>query len=520
MKLINKLALPLALLMVPSAAYAVLDENGADWVAAKAAATEYINVGPATENLEMVNFLLCVLENSNMGDHVNETYSAMIDENICFGTAETEPAFATQTLVTSRASNTSDYIATSYFTTAEGMQVVAKTVVSQAPTDALPRGVFTMTWNALQGSDSNTASGAGGVLSASADGTISYIQIDFSDNSNLQTSYIHGSLNSDGSGNLRVQAGDWGNLNGAGDPTPTVYAYVMDTNSVHYDTLPTGDHQCLDRTAANMSKRPNQYKVFTAAGAEHVIAFPPFSFSYADASSNSRRGWAGDRHVWLEGGETGSDRPTSVVSNSNGKTYSTCFEDGDNGSCAGNAVGDEIYYTFTHGVDGAYVTSPPLEFGNVTVVDTVSGNSTPGGAIWSNRAPNFGDYNGPGSNLGVNMECKLSGNWTAHTAPLWLCDGSNKWQASWGIPDGTELDASGTKYYTMATDSNLDLADESSVTVCTNVSALDLSNAPAALGSYTVPDIASTIIWTDRPTEANGRLTAAQVMKVIHGVEQ
>jgi hypothetical protein len=88
MKLITKLALPLALLMAPSAAHAVLDEAGADWVAAKAAAAEYINVGPATENLEMVNFLLCVLENSNMGDHVNETYSAMIDENICFGTAE------------------------------------------------------------------------------------------------------------------------------------------------------------------------------------------------------------------------------------------------------------------------------------------------------------------------------------------------------------------------------------------------------------------------------------------------
>ena len=40
MKLITKIALPLALLMAPSAAYAVLDENGADWVAAKASVSE------------------------------------------------------------------------------------------------------------------------------------------------------------------------------------------------------------------------------------------------------------------------------------------------------------------------------------------------------------------------------------------------------------------------------------------------------------------------------------------------
>ena len=523
MKLITKIALPLALLMAPSAAYAVLDENGADWVAAKASASEYINVGPATENLEMVNFLLCVLENSNMGDHVNETYSAMIDENICFGTAESTSAFATQTLVTSRASNTSDYLATSYFVTADGMQVVAKSVITQAPSTALPRGVFTMTWNALAGSDSNTATGAGGVLSAAADGTISYIEIMFSDNNNLQTSYIHGELNSDGSGNLRVQAGDWGNLNSDSDPTPTVYAYVTDANSVHYDTVPSSSVQCKDRTVANMAKRVNQYKLFTAAGAEHVIAFPPFSFAYTDASSNSRRGWAGDRDVWLEGGETGSDRPTSVISDSNDKTYSTCFEDSDDGSCANNASGDEIYYTFTNADDGAYVTSAALEFSTIgNFTDTVSGSTVASTAAWSNRGGSyFGLYGGPGSDLGLDWQCKLSGVWTNQSGSN--CNGSNKWRPKYGLPDATELDASGTKYYVMATDSNLDLADESSTSVCTNVSALALTagNYPAAKsGGYTVPDIASTTLWTDRPTEANGRLTAAQVMKVIQGVEQ
>lgn len=520
MKLINKLALPLALMMAPSTAYAVLDETGADWVAAKAAASEFINVGPATDNLEMVNFLLCVLENSNMGDHVNETYSAMIDENICFGTAETEPAFATQTLVTSRASNTSDFLATSYFVTADGMQVIAKTVITQAASTALPRGVFTMTWNALQGSDSNSASGAGGVLSAKADGTISYIEKMYSDNDNLQTTYIHGELSSTGAAKLRVQAGDWGNRNSDNDPTSTVYAYVIDANSVHYDTVPASGVQCKDRTAANMAKRVNQYKIFTAAGAEHIIASPPFSFSYTDASSNSRRGWAGEQDVWLEGGETGAARPSSVVRNSNSKTYTTCYEDSDNGSCANNAASDDIKYTFTHASEGAYVTTIGMEFATIgNFTDTVSGSAVASATAWSQRGGSyFGRYNGPGDDLGINMQCKLSGTWTDRSGSN--CDGSNKWRPKYGIPDATEFDASGTKYYSLAIDSNLDLANESATTVCTNVSALALSNAPSALATYAVPDISTTTLWTGRPTEANGQLTAAQVMKVIHGVEQ
>jgi len=520
MKLINKLALPLALMMAPSAAYAVLDETGADWVAAKDAASQFINVGPATDNLEMVNFLLCVLENSNMGDHVNETYSAMIDENICFGAAETEPAFATQTLVTSRASNTSDFLATSYFVTDDGMQVVAKTVVTQAPSTALPRGVFTMTWNALQGSDSNTASGAGGVLSAEADGTISYIEKMFSDNNNLQTTYIHGELSSTGAAKLRVQAGDWGTLNSDSDPTSTVYAYVIDANSVHYDTVPSSGVQCKDRTAATMEKRVNQYKMFTPAGAEHVIANPPFSFSYTDASSNSRRGWAGEQGVWLEGGETGAARPTSVVRNSNSKTYSTCYEDADDGSCANNAASDYISYTFTHATDGAYVTTVGLEFATIgNFIDTVSGVAVASTTAWSLRGGSyFGRYNGAGSNLDLDNQCKISGVWTDRSGSN--CDGNNNWRPKYGIPDKTEFDVSGTKYYSLAIDSTLDLADETATTVCTNVTALALSNAPAALASYAVPDISTTTLWTDRPTEANGRLTAAQVMKVIHGVEQ
>jgi len=209
-----------------------------------------------------------------------------------------------------------------------------------------------------------------------------------------------------------------------------------------------------------------------------------------------------------------------VVRNSNSKTYSTCYEDADDGSCANNANGDYITYTFTHATDGAYVTTVGLEFATIgNFIDTVSGSSVASTTAWSLRGGSyFGRYNGAGSNLDLDNQCKKSGVWTDRSGSN--CDGNNNWRPKYGIPDKTEFDVSGTKYYSLAIDSTLDLADETATTVCTNVSALALTNAPAALASYTVPDISTTILWTDRPTEANGRLTAAQVMKVIHGVEQ
>ena len=78
-----------------------LDRNGADY---KATSSEsYINSGPASDSLSMVDFLLCVVVNSNASAHPNETYSSMIDKNVCNGKVSSLPAFAVQTMVTSRA---------------------------------------------------------------------------------------------------------------------------------------------------------------------------------------------------------------------------------------------------------------------------------------------------------------------------------------------------------------------------------------------------------------------------------
>jgi hypothetical protein len=205
-----------------------------------------------------------------------------------------------------------------------------------------------------------------------------------------------------------------------------------------------------------------------------------------------------------------------VVNTSNGKTYDACYEDDDDGACTGNAAGNNIYYTLTHAVDGVYVTTPSLEFDTRDVV--IDGSSVTGATLWPHRvvANRFGEYSGPGSNLNLQMECLLPEGWLVHDGDN--CNSADMWRPAYSLPDTTELLASvsGLEYYTKAIDSDLELGDDVGGACAT----LDLSTVPEPLGSYTVTDISSTILWSARPTEANGGIAAENVMKVIHGVEQ
>ena len=115
MNFLTKITLSLALLMAPTA-FAALDTTGADY--AGTVDENFIESGAAGEGLSMVNFLMCIMANSNMSTHVNETYASIIDENICNGIVESKtPAFAQQTMTTSRTSATADYTMKSWFIT-------------------------------------------------------------------------------------------------------------------------------------------------------------------------------------------------------------------------------------------------------------------------------------------------------------------------------------------------------------------------------------------------------------------
>jgi hypothetical protein len=506
MNILNKLAFSSALLMTTVTVQAALDSSeGTDY--ANTVSDSWVDSGPAADSLQMVNFLLCVMDKSNISTHVNETYSSMIDENDCNGESADSPAFATQVMTTSRADNLSPYTSKNWFVTAEGMQVVAEVSITSSATTALPRGVLTLTWHVVAPVGNI---GTKGSLSTNADGTLSYIENQKSDQGSM-FSYIHGTLAADGtSGNLRVQSQDYS----GGMPVAKVYTYVFDANNVHYDTATPSADVCLDRTEANMTIRTHGYKLFTAAGAEKVIS-GPFDFSYTDASSVVQRGWASPNGAWLQGNESGLNKPTTITRNSNSKVYSICYDDDwsnpgtrDNGVDDTSGLGcgepnDDISIHLVHATEGAYTFDPALEFDSLTFKDLSSGAS-----VTSTTAR----YDGAGSSLDLGWQCKAPGvGWIASDSSPGGCENATNWRPAYAVASGTELTEknTGTKYYIKALNSMTTLATSASC------SAIPLAGAPADAG-YTSGSIpAVTITWADIPT-----VPEANVMKVIHGVEQ
>ena len=535
MKLLKTLAVSSVLAMAPLSTHAALDTAGADWVAT--VADNYIDAGPASDSLSMVDFLLCIMENSNASNHVNETFGSMIDENKCNGVTATIPKFATQVMTTSRTDNTSPYTMKSWFVTADDMNVVVNASVTAAPTAAVPRGVVSLTWNMVDANGSGTGRPKG-ILNLNADNTLSYIEHGVNETTaTILVSFVHGTLDGDGtSGRLRVQTQDWGTMVGQ-EPTDPVYQYVFNTDSAHYKTGSTTT--CLDRRAANMTKRVYGYKLFDAAGALKSLT-GPFDFRYTDPQdATEQRGWADKYGVWLQGNEddtAGNARPTSITRNSNNKVYTVCWDDDDDGSGSCGTADDRIRYQMTHASDGVYTFEAPIKMVAANITDAITNAAVIPAVAWAREDSNwqFATYRGGVSHFDLPWQCMLDPtddptddlSWTTE-ANNGNCNGKEKWRQKYALADGFEFteQGTGTKYYAKAVDTKMTLAARADTAAsCTNVSALALSTAPAALGAYTVPDITGDVIWgtggAGVPSVANGGLTAALEMKVIHGVEQ
>ena len=527
MKLLRTVALSSALAIAPAGVYADLDKTGSDWVAT--VAQNYIDAGPASDSLSMVDFLLCVMESSNSGDHVNETYGSMVDENICNGKDGSIPAFASQVMTTSRTSNTEPYEINSWFTTDSGEFVVVDSTITSAPTVATPRGVATLTWNMV---DNNGASiGAGGYLELNADNTLKYVEKSPNEETGVVLlSYVHGTLDGNGtSGKLRVQIQDW-TVQVDKEPTDRVYQYVFNADSAHYKT-DSIDAICLDRSA--MTTRVYGYKLFTEAGAL-VSLTGPFGFDYTDPQdATEKRGWADQYGVWLQGGEddtSGKARPLDLTRHSDSKDYAVCWDDNDDGlddrdTTACGVENDGVRYEMTHATEGVYAFQEPIEMVAANITDELTSASVIPSDAWVNKhsSQQFAVYRGGATSFDFPWQCRVGSVWTDDAGSA--CDGIQEWSPEFVLKDGFEFQqqGTGTKYYVKAVDTKQTLAAHGNVSSCSG-SDLALSTAPAALASYAVPDITSTVIWGPAgigvPSIANGGLTEALKMKVIHGVEQ
>ena len=527
MKIFYKVALVSALsaLVMPSV-NAAFNDAGTDYT--NQVTEAYVESGPAGDALNMVDFLLCVMDASKATTHTALSYSVLVDENICFGQKKPTPKYASQTLTTSGSANpttAAPFYIDSWFTTGDGMSIVAKSTMTSGATTAAPNGVFTMTWNAVAPSN---MIGSKGALTFSADGTMSYIENQTANaGSTNEFMYVHGSLSADGStGSLRIKGNGY---DGSGNKIYPLYRYVFDTSHVYYDA-DGANGICLDRAVANQVSRVYGYQLFDSAGAKKALS-GPFGFKYGASDYN---GWASPHGAWLENRETNTNKPTTITRRSDSQDFTICYDDdwestcGSAGGCYDNGYDDNTAGNATAcgtGSDGvklhlinattnvAYSFDDPIAFDAVTFTDRSDGVSyTRSGA----------EYDGEGSSLDLGFQCLLpagvtADSWTTEsfTGGSNACATAIDFRPVYNLPDGTALTKTGTSdvFYIKSIDERTYLKKEASATPCT--ADLVLSTAPADLG-YTAASIGDVdLLFSDEPT-----LTVANTIKYILGVAQ
>ena len=527
MKLFSKIAL--ASFMIASAihpVHAAYNSAGTDYT--NFVTNSWIDTGPAGDALSMVDFLLCVMEETKVATNVNVTYSVLVDENICFGEKATIPLYAHQTVTTLRAKATDPYTMKNWFVTGTGMKVVASTTITSGITTANPMGVFSMTWAAVSPTQ---AVGSKGKLDFALDGTMSYLENMTQDGGSSNAfSFVHGTMNaSTDSGQMRMQAQDYT----GGSPVNRVYQYVYDASHAHYKGNGIAA-VCMDRTTS--PKRVFGYQLFTEAGAKKALT-GPFGFTYT-VSSVEYNGWAHPNGAWLEKSHASGafDKPTQVNRRSDDQLFNICYDDdwsvnsGNNYNngyddnvaglstvCGTNTAGSPVI-NLTYATDNAadskvtgnaYVFSPALSFNAVSFTDTNDGAS---------RTVSGGRYDGPGGSMDLGWQCIQAGaSWIneARSSGVSNCDGAYNWRPRYSVPDGTQFvdSTDSTTYRVKAMDSMTQLTAVAAGTYCTDI---PLANAPAAAG-YDKDDIPAVVgvTWAALPT-----VTAANTIKYIHGVLQ
>ena len=525
MKVFSKIAL--ASFMIASAiptVHAAYNDAGTDYT--NYVTNSWTDTGPAGDALSMVDFLLCVMENSKVATNVNATYSVMIDENICMGEKATMPLYAQATITTLRAAAADPYSIKNWFVTGEGMQVIATTSITSGSTTANPMGVFTMTWEAVAPA---ATVGSKGKLDFLANGTMSYLE-NMTQNAGTDNgfSYVHGTMSAaTDSGQLRMQTQDYS----GGSPVDRVYQYVYDASHAHYKGNAIAA-VCMDRSTS--PKRVFGYQLFTDAGVKKTLT-GPFGFKYT-VSNVEYNGWAHPNGTWLETDHDSGDfdKPTQITRRSDSQVFDICYDDDwsvnnglnrDNGkddntaglNAACGTSGDGIVTVLTYATDNAadgkvtgndYVFAAPLEFNAVTFTDLHSGASP---------TVSGGRYDGPGSSMDLGWQCiKPGGTWGDETRNNGAssCDGAINWRPQYSVPDGTAFvdSTDAATYRVKAMDSKIELSAVN-VSNCTDI---PLANAPADAG-YTAADIPAVVgvTWAALPT-----VTAANTVKYIQGVAQ
>ena len=348
------------------------------------AGTDYSNatvrsqvyIGRAGWPMSDVDIILCIINKTAQSTIVNGNYLAVLDLNLCNSSGSNEPNMVNMIVDTSRASNTSHQMSKvlfeskqngiSYFTQAD-------TVVEKEPTSSAPYGQLRLDYAASNPSPVYISQGSLVITGAGDKVSIELVQetdqrnkcgscdvnsasTPYHDSNYI--SYIDAHTSSDGSSGMAKV----GYVDRSDSSKKLTYLLNWNSEFIAQHDYDTNDAllqtTCKSRTSYLNSV--TNYGLFNTSGSRVSITTHAFGH-YTDASNNKKRIYVGKRNAWFEGGETGSNRPSSMTTR-DGTILSISYDAGDSSTNNYDTDNDGVFATIT-----GITLSDPIRFTNALI---------------------------------------------------------------------------------------------------------------------------------------------------------
>jgi len=372
--------------------YAAFTDAGTDYT--KDTARSYLYVDKASDSMEIVDIILCIINKTAQSQIPNDKYLAVLNLDLCNNSNNfNTPTMVNMTMETTRASNSQPQNSKIMYTKGDDSMRI-DTIVNKEPTTSNPYGELTVAFS--DGTISSTTYDDGS-LKISQNGSNTNLEfiykLDYRSNGNTDWgstpyddehyySYLDSYISSDGSAGL-AKVGYVDSIDASKKLT-----YKLNWNATHiaqydYDTNDAlSASSCKSRTS--FSEQVRNYNLYDTDGERIDITTYVYGY-YTDASNVRQRIYISKRYGWFSGGETGSSRPTTITTR-DGTQLSISYDSGDSGNY--DSDNDGTFATIT-----GMTLSDPIRFINQTISGSnlVYNDSTSSGTA---STINWGGYSG------------------------------------------------------------------------------------------------------------------------------
>jgi len=378
--------------------YAAFNDAGTDYT--KDTARSYLYVDKASDAMEIVDIILCIINKTAQSQIPNDKYLAVLNSNSCGNSNSNTPFIVNMTMETTRASNSQPQNSKIMYTYGDS-SIRIDSVVNKEPTTTNPYGELTVSFS--DATTTNDGTYEDGSLKISQNGANTNLEFIYQQDSRINGNtdwgstpyddeyyydYLDSYISSDGSVGAKVGYVD------IIDASKKL-TYKLNWNATHiaqydYDTNDAlTASSCKSRTS--FSEQVTNYNLYDTDGERIDITTSVYGF-YTDSSNVTQRAYISKRYGWFSGGETGSSRPTTITTR-DGTQLSISYDSGDSGNYDSDNDGTFATITGVTLSDPIRFNSGTIAANNVVYNDSTS-SSTPYNYQWLSFTGNY-FYGGP-----------------------------------------------------------------------------------------------------------------------------